>query len=92
MTLVFPLMDFDPEAVVYLFACLAALVGAVVEWRRGGSEVASLRQDIEVLKQTRASVDDWAALDARCQYLERIINRLVDDWEGGSDDGGEDDA
>ena len=76
-----PYLDWDPEAAVYLFACLAALVGSVVEWRRGGSDVQQLRIDVEVLRQTTASIDDWAALDTRCAVLEKLVNKLLDEWE-----------
>lgn len=90
MHLVTPFFELDIEFSWFLLMCAMTIIGSVVEWRRGGSEVRELRIDVEVLKQTTASVEDWAQFDTRCTVLERLVETIMRNGESDGDDDGDD--
>jgi hypothetical protein len=42
-------------------------------------ELREARIDIETMKQNKVDIGDWGAIDARCQYVERVADRLLEE-------------
>jgi hypothetical protein len=76
----------DPEWLWTLLILAATVVGAIVEWRRGGSDVEALKVRMHVLEQTAATAQDWADLNIRISVNERLTEKLVREWEGAETD------
>lgn len=80
-----PLLDIDIEWSYFILVMLCTAAGAWLEWKREGSELRELRTKVEVLEQTTVRVDDWSEMTSRQMYLDKMVTKLVDEWEGAED-------
>lgn len=87
-------LDLDPDWLYMILMMGSMGLTAFVELRRTRNidpdEINQIKQDIVVLQTTTVSVEDWADMRARQQYVDRMLNKMVDEWEGAehaSDDG-----
>ena len=80
----------DPEWLWTLMVLAAMVVSSVVEWRRGGADMQALEVRVGVLEQTTVKVDDWVDIEARQQYLDKMVTKLVEQWEGADDENSDD--
>lgn len=75
----------DPEWLWTLLILGATIIGAIVEWRRGGSEVEALGVRMAVLERVAATSHDWADLNIRISVMERVVDKMLREWEGAED-------
>ena len=84
MNALFDLMD--PEWLWTLIILVSGGFGAFIEWKRSGAELKALEVRVGILEQTTVRSEDWSDITARQMYLDRIVQKLVDEWSGEDED------
>lgn len=88
-------LGLDFEWSWFIFVCVLAFIGAVVEWRRGGKNVEDVRNElrdelrevrveVDTLKTNKVGVNDWSTIEARCAYTERVADLLLEEHLAGN--------